>query len=156
MRQKSFSPVWAGMLLGLFLIIAAQNIIAATTVTTNTSEPPLTIREVAKDLACPCQCPLILQDCNMSCGLTWKEEIGKKIAEGMNKQQVTQYFIAKYGDSARLTPIQKIQGKIYQYTRGFGTMDWVVLSAGVLIWLLLMFFAVYFLVKKFRSQKEET
>ena len=146
MRQKAFSPARASMLLAFFLVIVTHDIIAFA------GEPPLTIREVAKDLACPCQCPLILQDCNMSCGLTWKEEIGKKIAEGMNKQQVTQYFIAKYGESARLTPIQKIEGKIYQYTRGFGTLEWVILAAGVLIWLLLMFLAVYFLVKKFRQK----
>jgi hypothetical protein len=125
-------------------------------VAATTKEPPLTVQEVAKDLACPCQCPLILQDCNMSCGLTWKEEVGKKIAEGMNKQEVTEYFIAKYGESARLTPIQKIQGKIYQYTRGFGTMEWVMLSAGMGIWLALMFFAIYFFVKKFMRREKVT
>jgi cytochrome c-type biogenesis protein CcmH/NrfF len=82
----------------------------------------------------------------MSCGLTWKEEIGKKIAEGMNKQQVTEYFIAKYGEEARLTPFQKVQGKFFQYTRGFGTMEWAILIAGVLIWLLLVFFLIHFLL----------
>lgn len=130
--------------------------VSAYSVAATTKEPPLTVQEVAKDLACPCQCPLILQDCNMSCGLTWKEEVGKKIAEGMNKQEVTEYFIAKYGESARLTPIQKLQGKIYQYTRGFGTMEWVILSAGMGIWLALMFFAIYFFVKKFMRREKVT
>lgn len=120
------------------------------------SIPPVTVREVARDLACPCQCPLILQDCNMSCGLKWKDEVGQKIAEGMSKQEVTEYFIAKYGESARLMPIQKVQGKIYQYTRGFGTMEWVMLSAGVLIWLLLMFFVVYFFVRKLLHREKAT
>lgn len=112
------------------------------------STPPLTVQEVTRDLACPCQCPLILQDCNMSCGLRWKEEVGQKIAEGMSKQEIIEYFIATHGESARLTSLQKVEGKIYQYTRGFGTLDWVILYVGVFIWLLLMFFGVYFLVKK--------
>jgi cytochrome c-type biogenesis protein CcmH/NrfF len=148
MRQTGFSPVRTGMSLGLFLVIAAYNVIASA------SEPPLTIREVARDLACPCQCPLILQDCNMSCGLRWKEEIGQKIAEGKSKQEITKYFIAKYGEGARLTPLQKINGKIYQYTRGFGTMEWVILVSGVLIWMLLMFFMVYFLVNKYLHREK--
>jgi len=148
MRQTGFSPVRTGMSLGLFLVIAAYNVIASA------SEPPLTIREVARDLACPCQCPLILQDCNMSCGLRWKEEIGQKIAEGKSKQEITEYFIAKYGEGARLTPLQKINGKIYQYTRGFGTMEWVILVSGVLIWMLLMFFMVYFLVNKYLRREK--
>jgi len=148
MRQIDFSPVRTAIFLGLFLIIAAHNVIASA------NESPLTVREVARDLACPCQCPLILQDCNMSCGLRWKEEIGQKIAEGMNKQEITKYFIAKYGEDARLTSLQKIQGKIYQYTRGFGTMEWVILISGLLIWMLLMFFMIYFLVKKFLRSKK--
>jgi cytochrome c-type biogenesis protein CcmH/NrfF len=148
MRQTGFSPVRTDMFLGLFLIIAAYNVIASA------SESPLTIREVAKDLACPCQCPLILQDCNMSCGLRWKEEIGQKIAEGKSKAEITKYFIAKYGEGARLTPLQKVQGKIYQYTRGFGTGEWVILVSGVLIWMLLMFFMVYFLVNKYLHREK--
>jgi len=77
----------------------------------------LTVAEVVKDLACPCECPLILEDCNMNCGLEWKEEVGEQIKKGMNKEQIMEYFITKYGESARLTPIQRIQGKTYQYTR---------------------------------------
>ncbi len=143
MRQTGFPLIRAGIFLALFLIITTHHGIASA------SESPLTVREVAKDLACPCQCPLILQDCNMSCGLKWKDEVGQKIAEGMNKQEITKYFIAKYGESARLTPLQKIQGKIYQYTRGFGTMEWVILGSGVVIWIVLMFLIVYFFTKIF-------
>jgi len=143
MRQTGSPPGRAGISLVLFLIIAVCNAMASA------DESPLTVREVAKDLACPCQCPLILQDCNMSCGLRWKEEIGKKIAEGKNKAEITRYFIAKYGEAARLTTLQKIQGKIYQYTRGFGTSEWAILVSGVIIWMLLMFYMIYFLVKKF-------
>jgi hypothetical protein len=139
-----------GFFLPLFFLVASNNIIAAEGKTT------LTVREIAKDLACPCQCPLILQDCNMSCGLRWKEEIGQKIAEGMNKQEITRYFIAKYGESARLTPLQKIQGKIFQFTRGFGTMEWVILGSGAVIWVLILFLIVYFSVKKLLRRAKAT
>ena len=150
MRQTGFSLIRAGIFLALFLIIAAYNVIASA------SESPLTVREIAKDLACRCQCPLILQDCNMSCGLRWKEEIGQKIAEGKTKQEITRYFIAKYGESARLTPLQKINGKFYQYTRGFGTMEWVILGSGIVIWMVLMFIVVYFFVNKFLRRAKAT
>jgi len=115
----------------------------------------LTVAEVVKDLACPCECPLILEDCNMNCGLEWKEEVGEQIKKGMNKEQIMEYFITKYGESARLTPIQRIQGKTYQYTRSFDTTDWVLLWAGIIAWISIMFFGVYISIKKlfFKSKK---
>lgn len=108
----------------------------------------LTVNEVAKDLACPCECPLILEDCNMTCGLEWKNQIGEFINQGMTKQQIVDYFIAKYGDEARITPMQRINGKVYQYTRSFDDTDWVLLWAGLAAWVFLMFFGVFVSVKK--------
>lgn len=109
----------------------------------------LTVGEVAKDLACPCECPLILQDCNMTCGLDWKEDVGEMIKAGKNKQQILAYFIATYGEEARLTTMQKIDGKIYQYTRGFGMTDWAVLWAGVALWALVVIGGIYYGVRKY-------
>jgi cytochrome c-type biogenesis protein CcmH/NrfF len=108
----------------------------------------LTVAEVAKDLACPCQCPLILQDCNMSCGITWKNEIGELIIKGMNKQQIMDYFISAYGESARLTTRQKLDGKIYQYTRSFDTIDWAILWSGITAWMLILFLGIYLAVRR--------
>ena len=71
----------------------------------------------------------------MTCGLEWKNEIGRLIKTGMNKQEIMNYFIAQYGEEARLTPRQKIDGKIYQYTRDFDTVDWVLLWAGIGAWI---------------------
>ncbi len=109
----------------------------------------LTVMEVARDLACPCECPLILEDCNMTCGLEWKSEVGDMIAEGMSKQEIIDYFVATYGESARMTTLQRIEGKIYQYTRGFGTTDWVVLWLGVGLWAGLVFAGLYLAVRRF-------
>ena len=70
------------------------------------------------------------------------------IAAGMTKQEVMDYFIETYGEEARLTTVQKIEGKVYQYTRGFGTMEWVVLWTGVGIWAVLLFVGFYLGVRK--------
>ncbi len=125
----------AVLLLGLF---AAPRAAAAA----------LTVYEVAKDLACPCECPLILQDCNMTCGLDWKDEVGRMIAAGKTKQEIIDYFIESYGEEARLTTVQKFEGKIYQYTRGFGAGEWTLLWAGVGIWAVLLFVGFYLGVRK--------
>ncbi len=136
------------LLLGLFLTIAYS------VVPTNVAA--LTVLEVAADLACPCECPLVLEDCNMTCGLEWKEEIGQLIKQGMNKQQIMDHFIAIYGEEARLTPRQRIDGKIYQYTRDFDTVDWVLLWSGVGGWVVLMFAGVYIGIRKLFSGRMQT
>lgn len=112
------------------------------------SAQALSINEVAKDLACPCECPLVLEDCNMSCGLEWKNQIGAFIKQGMSKQQIIDHFIARYGDEARITPWQRVNGKVYQYTRSFDEADWAVLWGGLLIWMVLMFLGVYVGVRR--------
>jgi cytochrome c-type biogenesis protein CcmH/NrfF len=116
----------------------------------------LTVNEVVIDLACPCECPLVLSDCNMSCGLKWKDDVGKLINKGMSKQEIIDSFVAKHGDAARITPLQRIQGKIFQYTRGFGTLEWVLLWVGVAVWILLMFIGIYIAVKKVFRDKSRT
>lgn len=124
-------------------------------VATPSSAFALTVNEVVKDLACPCECPLVLEDCNMTCGLEWKNQVGELINKGMTKQQIIDYFISKYGDDARITPTQRVQGKIYQYTRSFDTTDWVLLWAGLIVWIFLMFIGVYIGVKKLFFNKSQ-
>lgn len=108
----------------------------------------LTVSEVVVDLACPCECPLVLEDCNMSCGLKWKREVGELINQGKSKQEITDYFVGKYGQAALLTPMQRLHGKIFQYTRSFDTIDWILLWAGIALWASLMFFGIYIGVRK--------
>ena len=115
----------------------------------------LTVNEVVKDLACPCECPLVLEDCNMTCGLEWKNQVGEMINQGMSKQQIIDYFVGKYGDDARITPMQRIHGKIYQYTRSFDTTEWALLWIGLAVWVFLMFFGIYIGVKKLFSSKSQ-
>jgi len=136
--MKPFKPLRAGRLFVVLLIWLAAS----------SGASALTVNEVAKDLACPCECPLILEDCNMTCGLEWKNQIGEFIKQGMTKQQIIDHFIAKYGDEARITPMQKVNGKVYQYTRSFDETDWALLWAGLAAWVFLMFFGIYVSVRK--------
>lgn len=130
-------------------------LIAISHVAIPSSASALTVNEVVKDLACPCECPLVLEDCNMTCGLEWKNEVGEMINKGMTKQQIVDYFIGKYGDDARITPAQRVRGKVYQYTRSFDTADWVLLWGGLIVWVLLMFFGIYIGVRKLFFSKPQ-
>ncbi|MDQ6982877.1 MAG: cytochrome c-type biogenesis protein CcmH [Mariprofundus sp.] len=121
-----------------------------------TSARALTVNDVVVDLACPCECPLVLSDCNMSCGLKWKDDVGKLINKGMSKKEIIDYFVAKHGEAARITPLQRIQGKIFQYTRSFGVLDWSLLWGGLIVWIVLMFFGVYMGVKRISRNKSQT
>ena len=85
----------------------------------------------------------------MSCGITWKNEIGELISQGMSKQEIMDHFISSYGEAARLTTGQKIDGKIYQYTRSFDTTDWAMLWSGVATWLVIVFIGIYLGVRRF-------
>jgi len=138
--NKRFTIYKTALFFCLFMVIAYATI--------PSSAFALTVNEVVKDLACPCECPLVLEDCNMTCGLEWKNQVGEMINKGMTKQQIMDYFIGKYGDEARITPLQRIHGKMYQYTRSFDTADWALLWAGLIVWVCLMFFGVYMGVKK--------
>ncbi len=82
------------------------------------SAPPLSVMGVSHDLACPCECPMVLEDCHMSCGLEWKNVIGGLIQVGSSSDQITAYFYKRYGEQALLTPAQRFAGKWYQVTRG--------------------------------------
>ncbi len=91
----------------------------------------------------------------MTCGLEWKNQVGELINKGMSKQQIIDYFIAKYGDESRITPLQRIHGKIYQYTRSFDNADWALLWTGLIVWIFLMFLGVYIGVKKLLFNKSQ-
>ncbi len=108
----------------------------------------LTVQEVAEDLACPCECPLVLEDCNMSCGLEWKDQIGQMIKEGKTKEDIVQYFIDKYGDEARITPVQRIRGKFFKYTRAFDIKDWIIFWSVIGTWLVGLFIGIYLLIRR--------
>jgi len=115
-----------------------------------------TVGEIAKDLACSCECPLVLEDCNMSCGLDWKDQIGEMLKHGKTKQEIIKYFVDKYGDNAKITPMQRIHGKFYQYTRGFDTLEWSIFWGVIVVWVLAIFFGIYLLTRRFMRKGGKT
>ena len=85
----------------------------------------------------------------MSCGLDWKDQIGEMIKQGKTKQEIVKYFVDKYGDNAKITPMQRIHGKFYQWTRGFDTLEWTIFWGVIGVWLLAIFFGIYLLTRRF-------
>lgn len=114
-----------------------------------------TVQEVARELECPCDCPLVLEDCNMSCGLGWKDEIGEKIKAGWTKDEIVKAFVAEHGAACRITPYKRMRGKIFQYTRGFDTKDWVILWGGVGVWGVAIFAGAFLVVRRFSGRKRD-
>lgn len=111
------------------------------------------INEIARELACPCECPLVLEDCNMSCGLDWKDQIGEMLRQGKAKGEIIQSFVAKYGDACKITPMQRVQGKFFQYTRRYDTMDWVLFWSGISVSAGVVFAGIYLIVRRQLKKK---
>jgi cytochrome c-type biogenesis protein CcmH/NrfF len=95
---------------------------------------------VSHSLSCPCECPMVLEDCHMSCGLQWKNNIGDKLMAGMNKDEIIAYFYKRYGSEAMLTPAQRMAGKWYQVSRGgYPVKDMVLFGLVTLVWTALVY-----------------
>ena len=94
-----------------------------------------TVMGISHDLACPCECPMVLEDCHMSCGMEWKNMIGKRLMAGANKDDIERYFFKRFGKESMLTPLQRMQGKWYQITRGgYPLGDIMLFIAILLVW----------------------
>ncbi len=99
-----------------------------------------TVVGVSHSLACPCECPMVLEDCHMSCGLSWKNGIGEKLKNGISKEEIISYFYKRYGREALLTPAQRVAGKWYQVTRGgYPVKEMVLFAVIVAVWTSLLY-----------------
>jgi len=104
------------------------------------SSPDDSIMGVSHSLDCPCECPMVLEDCHMSCGLQWKDQIGLKLKTGLVKADIVSYFYKRYGSEAMLTPAQRLAGKWYEVSRGgYPVKDMIIFSLIVLIWTALLY-----------------
>jgi len=98
-------------------------------------DKPDTVMGTSHSLACPCECPMVLEDCHMSCGLEWKDNIGEKLKAGMTKSEIEGYFFKKYGKEAMLTPFERMAGKWYQLARGgYPLKDFFLFGAIIFVW----------------------
>ncbi len=112
--------------------------------------PELSVMGVSHSLACPCECPMVLEDCHMSCGIAWKNIIGEKLKSGMGKDDITAYFYKRFGEEALLTPAQRVSGKWYQITRGgYPVKDMILFGMIVVVWTWLLYSVIMLAAEKF-------
>ena len=118
------------------------------------SAPDNSVMGVSHSLACPCECPMVLEDCHMSCGLQWKNNIGDKLMAGMTKDEIMAYFFKRYGGEAMLTPAQRMEGKWYQVSRGgYPVKDMVLFVLVTLVWSALAYTLIMTGIEWIQSRK---
>jgi cytochrome c-type biogenesis protein CcmH/NrfF len=121
------------------------------------SAPEDSVMGVSHSLACPCECPMVLEDCHMSCGLTWKDNIGEKLKVGLKKIEITSYFFKRYGHEALLTPAQRMAGKWYEVSRGgYPLKDMILFGLIVLVWTVLVYTGLMMIVEKYQSYTQKS
>ncbi|MGK7345162.1 MAG: cytochrome c-type biogenesis protein CcmH [Candidatus Nitrospinota bacterium M3_3B_026] len=116
--------------------------------------PEKSVMGISHDLACPCECPMVLEDCHMSCGLKWKDQIGAKLKVGLKKEDIVSYFYKRYGGEALLTPTQRLSGKWYQLSRGgYPVRDMVLFALITLVWTALVYTVAMMVVEKVQTAR---
>lgn len=109
-----------------------------------------TVMGISHSLACPCECPMVLEDCHMSCGLEWKDMIGDHLKAGITKPSIVAYFYKRYGTEALLTPAQRFAGKWYQVSRGgYPVKDMTLFGLIVIVWTVLAYSLIMMLLEKY-------
>lgn len=122
-----------------------------------TSADDNTVLGVSHTLACPCECPMVLEDCHMSCGLEWKDLIGNQLKAGVQKADIVGYFFKRYGTESLLTPVQRLAGKWYEVTRGgYPVRDIVLFVLIVLVWTVLVYSLIMVMLEKSPLLKKKT
>jgi cytochrome c-type biogenesis protein CcmH/NrfF len=115
-----------------------------------TDAVPLSVMGVSHNLACPCECPMVLEDCHMSCGLEWKNVIGSLIQSGSTENEIVAYFYKRYGSEALLTPAQRLAGKWYQVTRGgYPVKEMVLFGLIVGVWTALLYLSLLTVTERY-------
>lgn len=116
-----------------------------------------TVLGVSHTLACPCECPMVLEDCHMSCGLEWKDLIGNQLKAGMQKADIVGYFFKRYGTESLLTPVQRLSGKWYEVSRGgYPVKDVIFFVLIVLVWTALVYTVLMMILEKTPFLKKTT
>lgn len=92
-----------GVLVSLFVLpVAAQDVETEGPVLREVSDDE--VNDVAKDIYCPVCENTPLDVCPTKACADWRELIRTKLAEGESKQDIFDYFVRQYGDSALAQP----------------------------------------------------
>lgn len=60
--------------------------------------------EISKELICTCGCGKIVYDCYCDLAKDMRAQVDEMVAQGMNKKEVLNSFVEKYGDGVLATP----------------------------------------------------
>jgi cytochrome c-type biogenesis protein CcmH len=114
-EKRSVLPMMMFLKLGvLTMILAGWTPLGATTV-----------EEVAAGLMCPCEdnCNQMLSTCQCGDADHYRAEIRERLLKGETKDQITAWFVGKYGEKALSAPT----------THGFNVTAWIMPFIAILI-----------------------
>ncbi len=93
----------AWLQLGLAFLVVG--LLSATASTVSAQTPTADeINEVARYLSCPTCTGINVADCPTETCAQWRQEIGRLLAEGKSRQEILDYFAARYGDHVLQNP----------------------------------------------------
>src|SRR3989304_7142223 len=82
--------------------------------------PPLTVNDIASNLACQCGCNMLVSACEGAMSCHWagqaKETIQTMINKGKSKEAIIGYFVSLYGEKVLASPTK----------RGFNLAAWII------------------------------
>ncbi len=84
-----------------------------------------TVSSISKEFICQCGCTLVLANCTHDECMsrdTMTALIAQKLSEGQSEEQISQFFVAQYGEQVLASPPK----------RGFNLMAWITPFAAIL------------------------
>lgn len=111
----------ARLLLAIIIALAVGVSVAAAQETRQVSDDE--VNQVARDMYCPTCENMSLDTCPTQACADWRAEIREQLAEGRSKDEIMDYFAARYGNQIRSAPPRE----------GFHLLAWLLPLAGVLI-----------------------
>src|SRR4030042_2472062 len=121
----------------LMALLTAGGLLAVVTTAPQeaTASGPPTVDDLTDELMCQCGCGMTLANCfeSMECSVSGSmaTEIQQQIDEGKNKSEISDYFVAQYGEAVLASPRK----------RGVGLAAWTIpfltiaVGGGVTAWL---------------------
>lgn len=111
--------ILVGSLVALVTIVGLLTVVAAAPQGATASGPP-TVDDLTDELMCQCGCGMTLANCfeSMECSVSGSmaTEIQQQIDEGKNKGEISDYFVAQYGEAVLASPRKS----------GFGLAAWTI------------------------------
>ena len=103
MLQKfNTARFFLGMMMGLIILFAVKSagMVSAQVQTPSDDE----VNRVASQLYCPICDNLSLDVCPLEACQAWRDLIREQLAQGWSEREITDYFVAQYGDRVLGTP----------------------------------------------------